>query len=147
MGDVGEQGDVRRHLVDQAGFRRPFLIAAVGIDVKRSAFTGVLGVVLVAHASDRDPVVSQVQRVLHVCGIALLLDTLIAVGGGDGITGVEGAVDRMIDVKAFHVLAAQHIGAQQIVILIGDAGQQFVIKTAYHHVALQVGAGGVHLLR
>ena len=53
----------------------------------------------------------------------------------------------MIDVKAFHVLAAQHIGAQQIVILIGDAGQQFVIKAAYHHVALQVGAGGVHLLR
>ncbi|SLX47195.1 Uncharacterised protein [Klebsiella quasipneumoniae] len=53
----------------------------------------------------------------------------------------------MIDVKAFHVLAAQHIGAQQIVILIGDAGQQFVIKATHHHVALQVGAGRVHLLR
>ena len=143
---VTEQRDGRRQLIDQAKFRRPLLVAAVGIDVKRASLSGILGVILVAHAGDGDPAVVQVERILHVGGVALLLDALIAVGGRHAGAFIDGTVDRVVDIESLHVFTADHAGAQQIVVLVGDTAEDLVVEAANHHVALQIGAGRVHLL-
>ncbi|MNS71175.1 hypothetical protein D3C72_1045350 [compost metagenome] len=76
---VGEQRHRWRELVNQPRFRRPLVIATVGIDVKRTAFPRILRVGLIAQAGDGDPFIRQIEGILHVGGIALLLNGLIAV--------------------------------------------------------------------
>ena len=133
---VTEQRDGRRQLIHQARFRRPFLVAAVGIDVKRAALAGVLGVILIAHPGDGNPLIGKIERVLEVARVALLLNTLVAVGCRNAGAFANSAVDRIIDIETLDVLTADHIGAQQIVILVGQAGEDLVVETANDHVAL-----------
>ncbi len=146
LGIVGKQRDCRRELVNQAQLRRPLVIAAVGVDVKRAAFARVLGVILVAQSGDGDPFIGQVQRVLSVGGVALLLNGLVAVGRRDGGALVEIPIRRIVDIETFDVLTAHHIRTQQIVILIRHAGQDFVVETGDIHVPLQIRSRRMHPL-
>ena len=133
---VTEQRNGRRQLINQARFRRPFLVAAVGIDVKRAALTGVLGVILIAHSGNGNPFIGKIERVLNVARVALLLNALVAVGCRSAGAFANSTVDRIIDIETLDVLTADHIGAQQIVILIGQASEDLVVKAANNHVTL-----------
>ncbi|MNV09635.1 hypothetical protein D3C71_1001340 [compost metagenome] len=143
---VGEQRHLRRQLVDQARFRRPLVVAAVGIDVKRTAFPRILCVRLIAQAGHRDPFIRQIQRILHVGGITFLLDGLVAVGCRHRRTFAQIAVGRIVDIEIFNVLTADHIRAQQIVILVRHPGQDLIVKPGNIDVALQIRAGRMHAL-
>ena len=146
LGIVSKQGDCRRELVYQAQLRRPLVVAAVGVDVKRTAFARVLGVILVAQSGNGDPFIGQVQRVLRVGGVALLLDGLIAVGCRDGGALAEAAVARVVNIEILNVLTTDHVRTQQIIILIRHAGQDLIVKARDVHVPLQICPRCVHTL-
>jgi len=52
----------------------------------------------------------------------------------------------VIDIEALHVLTADHISVQQIVILVSDPGQNFVIEPADGQVAMEIGTGALYPL-